>query len=73
MKSIAETKPGFLGTIAGLQGDTRLVERLAELGLAPGNAIHVTGVVAFGEPLLVEVKGTHIALRRSEARCILVS
>ncbi len=73
MKSVAETKPGFLGTIAGLRGESRLVERLAELGLAPGNSIEVTGVMAFGEPLLVEVKGTHIALRRSEAHCILIS
>jgi Fe2+ transport system protein FeoA len=73
MKSIAETKPGFFGTITGFQGDARLVERLAELGFAPGNAIQVTGVVAFGEPLLVEVKGAHIALRRAEASCILIS
>lgn len=73
MQSLAETKAGFLGTIAGLQGEALLIERLAELGLAPGCTISVTGVVAFGEPLLIEVKGTHIALRRSEAGCVLVS
>ncbi len=70
MQTIADTKPGFSGTIANLKGDAHIVERLAELGLVPGNTIRVTGVVTFGEPLLVEVKGTHIALRRSEARCI---
>jgi Fe2+ transport system protein FeoA len=73
MKSVADTKPGFLGTIANLQGEAHIIERLAEMGLSPGSAISVTGVVAFGEPMLVEVKGTHIALRRSEAGCILIS
>jgi Fe2+ transport system protein FeoA len=27
-------------------------------------------VVCFGEPVLVEVKGGHLALRRSEASCV---
>lgn len=70
MSSLSDAPVGYSGTIIALRGESRVVERLAELGFAPGHAIQVVGVVCFGEPVLVEVKGGHLALRRSEASCV---
>ncbi len=71
MVSLADKKNGFLGTVARLVGDKVLVERLAELGIIPGSEVSITGLIAFGDPLLVEVRETRIALRKSEAYCVL--
>lgn len=70
MNSLAAKHRGFLGTVDSLVGDNVLVERLAELGIVPGANVCVKGMVGFGSLVIVEVRGTRVALRKSEANCV---
>ena len=71
--SLAEKKPGFEYTIASIEGEPFRVSRLQELGFIRGQKLLYKSKVIFGEPLIVEVRGTQIALRKVEAECIRIS
>ena len=58
------------GRITALEGDPIIVARLRELGFIRGEAVRVTGRAPFGEPILVAIRGTTIALRKTEATCV---
>lgn len=44
-----------------------------ELGFTPGQEITVTAKSPFSDPIAVSVRGTIIALRKSEAECIKIN
>ncbi len=58
--------------IVGLTGDAVLVSRLREMGFNRGETVQVTGSAPFGEPLLVELRGAVVALRKEEAACVML-
>lgn len=62
----------YVGIIKELHGDAVVLTRLRELGLIPGEKIRIAGRAPFGEPLLVEVRGAVVALRKKEAQCVQV-
>ncbi len=44
--------------------------RLLEIGFTPGQEVTVVAKSPFKDPLAVSIRGTIIALRKSEAECI---
>lgn len=58
--------------IVGLDGPETECRRLLDLGLTPGEEMAVVQSVPFGDPLVVEVRGMRLALRRREAAWIRV-
>jgi len=46
--------------------------RIIEVGFTPGEEIIVVGKSAFNDPIAYSVRGTVIAIRKSEASCIQV-
>ncbi|MHC4924109.1 MAG: FeoA family protein [Planctomycetota bacterium] len=58
--------------ILGLTGDPLLRERIAELGLTPGQEVRVLRRAPLGDPMEVSVRGFALALRRDEAAAVLV-
>jgi len=69
-RSLADQAAGFSGVIRGLAGEVLVVDRLRELGFVAGHQITLKGCSPFGDPLIVEVNGTTVAIRRQEALCI---
>lgn len=59
-------------TVVSLQGDPIVVARLRELGFIRGEIVTIAGRAPFGEPILVEIRGATVALRKSEAACVQV-
>lgn len=53
--------------------DERVRRRLIDLGLRPGALVEVIRRAPLGGPLVLRVADYDIALRRSEASCLLVS
>ena len=51
-------------------GHDEHITRLRELGLVPGTRIRLVRRSLFGDPIEVAVRGSRLALRRSEARHI---
>ena len=70
--SLADQPNKTLCQIRELAGDPMVVLRLLEIGFIRGEEVLVRGRAPFGEPILVEIRGATVALRKNEARCILV-
>lgn len=56
--------------IRDLHGDPVVVSRLREIGFVRGEEVAVRGRAPFGDPILVELRGAIIALRKGEAACV---
>ena len=65
--------PGEEGEVRELLADAALATRLADLGFCPGTRVRVVRRAPLGDPVLYELRGYRIALRRSEARLIRVA
>ncbi|MBE8163104.1 MAG: ferrous iron transport protein A [Bdellovibrionaceae bacterium] len=57
-------------TITGLSGDENIKMRLIELGFIVGHSFKIIQQLSFGEPFIVEVQGTTVALRKRELKCL---
>lgn len=54
-------------------GQNEHITRLRELGLVPGTRLRVIRRAPLGDPIEVSVRGSRLAMRRSEARRIEVT
>lgn len=62
--------PGQSATISHLSAEPTLKLHLMELGFVAGSPITFLMSTPFGDPHVYSLRGTAIALRKSEARCI---
>jgi Fe2+ transport system protein FeoA len=70
--SLADLEPKQQGRIRTVVGDDGLTQRLWELGFTPGQRVDVIRFAPLGDPIQVRVRGFDVALRRAEARRILL-
>lgn len=71
--SLASLAPGQSAVISGIAAEGALRLHLMELGFVAGSAITYVMSTPFGDPHIYSLRGTSIALRKSEARCIHVT
>jgi ferrous iron transport protein A len=64
---------GEWGRVVSVSGQHPAARRLMEMGIVPGATISVVRAAPLGDPLQVEISGSHLALRRTEARAISVT
>jgi len=67
---LSDLPVGAFGTIGKLPFGKEALTRLRELGLVPGTKIHLVRRAPLGDPLEVSVRGSRLAMRRAEAKCI---
>ena len=67
-----DLRPGQTGEVHAVEAGTTLARRLADLGFCPGTPVRVVRRAPLGDPVLYELRGYRIALRRREARRIRV-
>lgn len=72
MKTLADLEPGHWGVIVKVGGERDLRLRLMQLGLLAGEQIQMVRCAPFGDPLEIALRGSHLSLRRENAREILV-
>ncbi len=70
MTNIDKLKVGSKGIIAMVSGNTPLTRRLSALGCIPGIELEVTGQAPFGDPIVIQFRGTSMAIRRKDAAAI---
>ena len=58
--------------IERLEGPQQDCDRLIDLGFTPGEDVTVTHAAPLGDPLVIRVRGTLLALRKREAAWIFV-
>ncbi len=64
--------PGQVATVLRIEAEPVLKLHLMELGFVAGSPIVFLMSTPFGDPNIYALRGTSIALRKSEARCIRV-
>lgn len=70
--SLDSLRPGQAGVVLRVEADAALKLHLMELGFVSGSPIAFLMSTPFGDPRIYALRGTTIALRKSEARCIRV-
>ena len=73
MKTLADLLPAQEGQISSITGIDSIAQRLSEMGFTPGQAVQVVRFAPLGDPMQVRLRGFSIALRRNEARRILLT
>ena len=70
MRTAAELNFKETGIISEIDNSHPSSKRLIEHGFTPGQTIELVNKSLFNDPIAVSIRGTLIALRKSEANCI---
>lgn len=68
--NLAQLSKGSAAVVRSLGGHPELRSRLQEMGFTPGCPVRLVARAAFGGPMAFQVRGTLVALRRTDAACI---
>lgn len=71
-RPLAELPAGATGVVEGVDAGSRIGRRLQDLGFVRGTEVRVIRRAPLGDPVLYELRGTQLCLRRSEARLVQV-
>ena len=70
---ICDLKLGEKATIHAISGNDKLSKRLSALGLIQGTEIELKRVAPLGDPLIVNLRGFDLAIRKKDAKNILLT
>ena len=72
-RTLADLRPSESGHVDSIAGHDGLSHRLAELGFTRGQQVSIIRYAPLGDPMQVRIRGFELAVRRSEARRILLA
>ena len=64
---LSQLRAGDCGRVLGVEGEPHLAIRILELGLVSGTPFRVLRTAPMGGPMELEIEGSLLSLRRSEA------
>ncbi|SHI58214.1 FeoA family protein [Lutispora thermophila] len=70
--SLYDLKPGQQGYIQSVKGDDKLAKRLLALGCIEGTPVKVKLVAPLGDPIVISLRGFDLAIRKRDAKNILL-
>jgi ferrous iron transport protein A len=65
--SLLEVSRGTTVIVEEVAGDRAFRRRIMEMGLVPGTPVRVVAVAPLGDPLTLELRGSRLSIRKSEA------
>ena len=68
--SIYDLKPGDKGFVHSVIGDEKLAKRLLALGCIEGTEIAVKTAAPLGDPIIINLRGFNLAIRKKDAKNI---
>jgi len=71
--NLCNLKTGEKAVVLSIAGDLKLKKRLLALGCTEGTTIEYKRSAPLGDPLIVNFRGFDLAIRKKDARYILVS
>ncbi len=71
-RTLADLNPNEAGCIRSILGADGLSQRLAEMGFTLGQMVRVVRFAPLGDPMQIRIRGFNVALRRNEARRIVL-
>ncbi|MDB2124463.1 FeoA family protein [Clostridium paraputrificum] len=69
---LCELELGEIGTINEIKGDSKLTKRLWALGCIEGTKIQLKMVAPLGDPIIVNLRGFDLAIRKKDAKNIFI-
>lgn len=72
MKLLSEFQLNEEGVILSVLGEGRLRRRLFDMGVTNGAKVKLTKVAPLGDPVLVEIRGYELSLRKKEADLVVM-
>ncbi len=72
MNSLAHLETGTSAEISSIADDFTHRDRFLELGFTDGAPVQVLRKALFGDPIVIQVRGSRFALRKSDAHHITV-
>jgi len=72
-RTLADLRPSESGRVESVSGHDGLAHRLAELGFTRGQQVSIVRYAPLGDPMQVRIRGFDLAVRRSEAKRILLA
>lgn len=70
--TLDKARPGLIVLVEGVAGGDAIARRLVDLGFRPGTEVLVERVAPLGDPVQYRLHGYRLALRKAEARRVLV-
>lgn len=67
MMCICDLEPGNKGIIDTIKGNEKLMKRLLALGCTQGTEIELKATAPFGDPLIFNLRGFNLAIRKKDA------
>ncbi|MBI6871464.1 MULTISPECIES: FeoA family protein [Clostridium] len=71
--SICDLRPGQKALIENISGDEKLAKRLLALGCIEGTEVALKTVAPFGDPLIINLRGFDLAIRKQDAKNIFIT
>lgn len=73
MTTLAQMTRGQRGRVVNIvHDDPHVVARMRRLGFAPGATVHVQRTAPLGDPVVYQVSGASICLRKAQSAAITV-
>ena len=70
-KTLADLKPGETGIIIDFL-EPELTHKLLEMGCVPGEVVTFRYPAPLGDPICIQVHGYDLAIRRNEAKSVVI-
>lgn len=71
--SLCDLKPGDIGIIKSIEGDSKLMKRLFALGCIEGTQVQFKRTAPLGDPIVINFRGFDLAIRKRDAENISLS
>ncbi|GAA0126954.1 MULTISPECIES: ferrous iron transport protein A [Clostridium] len=68
--TLQDLKPGDIGFIKNIHCDKKLSKRLLALGFVEGTKVLMKQTAPLGDPIIINVRGTNLAIRKKDAKTI---
>jgi len=72
-RRLSDLPVGQCATIAALDGEPQMIQRLLEMGLTPGTEVVVVRLAPLGDPMEVTVRGYNLSIRKDDAHHLVIS
>ena len=70
--TLASLEPGSVATVIDVDATSPQGQRLLDLGFVPDTVIRVVKRAPLGDPVVYDLRGTRLCLRRTEAKRVQV-
>ena len=70
--NLCNLKPGEKAVILSIDGNAKLMKRLLALGCIEGTEVKLKRVAPLGDPLIVNLRGFDLAIRKKDAKNIIL-